>query len=284
MTELVKPIVFISGVNSGIGYYLTQKLRDQYKIIGTVRNPEDKLRLISEFPDLDIILLDLADRDSINSAISTYLNKNPNTKIYGIINNAGYALPGPLLDLDMDEFEHQMKVNVINQLCVVQNLSSCLIEGKSRIINISSISGLFASPFLGAYCTSKFAFEGMSDSLRRELSLIGIKLILIEPGPILTSIWNKNLGIAHKFQNSRFSSYLKDADEIIKNRIHSALPLSTLLNPVRQALENKNPKNRYLIHAKPLLAKFISHFIPSKIADYLVNKKLRSKNKNFRPV
>lgn len=271
-----RPVIFISGVSSGIGNYLAKILSAKFQIIGSIRKESDELRIAQQIPGIILVNLDYSSIDGLEKSLNKFLEKYPELKIYTIINNAGIAHPGPLIELPIHKLEDQFRVNVFSQILVIQKLFSRLYINQSRIINISSVSGLFASPFLGAYAGSKFALEGLSDSLRRELSLLGIKVILIEPGPLKTNIWQKNLGLPENFPESIFSQYLCAADETILNIEKRAMPLDKLNPIIFHALEHKSPKNRYLVHRNPCMIKLITKLLPSKWIDLIITKRMNS--------
>lgn len=279
--------ILITGISSGIGHYLAHQLCPYFKVFGTVRTDIDKSRLEAEGANFEIIIMDISDPDSIASAFVELGLILQGKKLYGLINNSGIAIPGPLAYLSMSKFEYQLNVNVLGQLRVIQNAFPFLLNSASegsRIINISSVSGMIGAPFLGAYVASKFALEGMSDSLRRECALLGIKVIIIEPGPIKTLIWQKNLGIADTFKHTPFYKYMEKADELIKATEENALPLSAIKKPILNALQSNRPRNRYVVHKKPLFVRLAAYFLPSKYLDYMVLKTLKSGKHKIRPV
>ena len=213
MANTPRAFILITGISSGIGLYLAKNLSKTYSIIGTVRKEIQKLELEAEVPNLKVYVMEMRDPNSIRSAFEQIKLDHPELKIKALINNAGYAVPGPLVELNTKLLEEQLRVNLIAPIELIQLSLPFLMNGESRIINMSSVSGLFASPFLGAYCASKYGLEAISDSLRRELALIGIKVILIEPGSIKTHIWAKHLGLKLKFPHSKFSYFLNSSHE-----------------------------------------------------------------------
>lgn len=266
-----KKWVLITGVSSGIGHFLANELCLRgYNVLGTVRQLENDYGLNS---NIKLFIMDLSDQNSIKLAfdsIKTFLNED---KLYGLINNAGIAVPGPLVELSIEKFRLQMEVNVFGLFSCTQYAYK-LMETNSRIINIGSVSGLIVSPFLGAYSISKYSIEAFSDALRRELRLFGIKVILIEPGPLKTKIWGKSIGVAAQFEGSQFSQFLNNADQIIQKTEQQALDIDAILPSILKALESNNPANRYLIHKNKRLVKLIATLFPSKWLDYLINKNL----------
>lgn len=279
-----KKNILITGVSGGIGWTIARNLSVDFNIIGTIRQNEQLERLSQELPDVECIVMDLEDPFSIQKGFDELLRQDPGFRLFALINNAGIACPGALLDLPMEQWRKQFEVNVFGLVQVIQLSIPLLIPSEGRIVNMSSVSGLFSSPFLGAYAASKFALEGLTDALRRELALMDLKVILIEPGPLKTSIWRKSLGLKDKYPKSLFNDYLQQSDELILQMESKALAVEKIITPIRHALKHKRPKIRYLVHRSPLLLRLIVHFIPTSWIDRLVLKNLRSKNTKIRPI
>lgn len=281
-----KSVIFISGVSSGIGYQLVRWFCEDYLVVGTVRDISVKTRLEQEFPDSIFLIMDLTEESSIESAfqrLSEILNSRP---LFALINNAGIAVPGPIAYLDSFDWERQFKTNVIGLASCIRYAYPLLLKGviKGRIINVGSVSGLFASPFLGAYAASKFAVEGLTDSLRRESLFTGIKVVLIEPGPVKTDIWSKSMGLAQKFKGTEFEEITDRADEIIRNVESTAMPPQKLHHCFTEALKARRPKHRYLVHKHPFLMRILAYFVPSRWTDWMVARQFKAKKNNFRPI
>ena len=281
--------IFITGVSSGIGYDAMKTLLNTgYKVTGTVRSEKDAMRLRSEFKSNAIILvMDVAKPDSCDLALSEIIPELEKESLYCLINNAGIATPGPLQYLPEEDFAYQMEVNVLavrritNKLLPYLGTKSGYSAGK--IIMISSVSGMFNSPFNGAYCISKHALESMTDIYRRELSMFGIQVVAIEPGPIKTQIWKKNLGALDAFKDTPYAEILSSADKMILNAEKSGFDVSIVTSCILQILTTNKPRTRYLIHRKKMLFKILSGWLPDVWVDRLIQKTL-SKKDQYRPV
>ena len=282
--------IFITGVSTGIGFDSAQKLLSNgYKVFGTVRSEKDKNKLENTFGDLfRCYICDITNDQALAECISQLKIDLNGETIYCLINNAGIAVPGPLNLLKDDDFFRQIDVNLIatrkvtNQIIPLMSSSSNL---EPRIIFISSISGIFAAPFNGAYCISKHALECMIDIYRRELKYLGIKVIGIQPGPIKTEIWRKTVGSFDQFKGSVYDSIVKKADKIIQNTEKTALDVSTVSRCILKIVKSPNPKLRYMIRKNKTLFKIMSYYVPSKWLDKLIWKNLETKDpKKYRPV
>lgn len=282
-------IVFITGVSTGIGLAALKSLIEQgYYVIGSVRKSSDAERLRNEFGNRAYILeFDVSDQVTTQSQIESIYHLLEKHGLNCLINNAGIAVPGPLEYLSEKDFMHQMDVNVLAVRRITNLLLPYLGTNKKfepgKIINISSVSGLFNSPYNGSYCISKHALESMTDVYRRELYNFGIKVSAIEPGPVKTEIWRKNLGQLDKFFDTPYGDILSSADKMIENSEKSAMPVKAITDTIEKILNTKNPKTRYLLQKNSFMFRIFAHYMPDKLVDWMVFKTLAKKDK-FRPI
>jgi NAD(P)-dependent dehydrogenase (short-subunit alcohol dehydrogenase family) len=279
-------IAFITGVSTGIGkdalhYFVSQG----YKVIGTVRKDTDKQSIVNTYGDkVEILTFDVRDTDGMNRNMDSVRNLLNEHGLKVLINNAGMAVPGPLQYIPEDDFEAQLDVNIKSVRRITNVLLPYLgVDKKYRpgiIINISSVSGLFSSPFNAAYSISKYGLEAMSDGYRRELAPMGIKVAIIEPGPIKTEIWGKQLGSLDKYISTEYGEILSKADKIIANAEKSALPVSAVTNTIDKIMTSSSPKTRYLVHPKPLIFKLFTQWFTDKMQDKMVQKTFARKDKH----
>jgi NAD(P)-dependent dehydrogenase (short-subunit alcohol dehydrogenase family) len=194
-----KGAVVVTGASTGIGLACAEALvQNGFFVFGSVRKRDDAERLQARLrANFAPLIFDVTDAEAVAQAAREVEGRLGGATLAGLVNNAGIAVPGPLLHLPIADFRRQLETNLIGQLQVTQAFAPLLgarepLRGApGRIVNMSSVAGRFASPFLGAYNASKFGLEGMSDALRRELTVYGIELVLIEPGMIATPIWDK---------------------------------------------------------------------------------------------
>lgn len=281
--------IFITGVSSGIGYdaMVTFCLRG-YHVIGTVRNQDDAQKIREKLGDrCTILLFDVQDIPACKAAIDQIKPMLEKSGLLALINNAGIAMPGPLQYLTETQFETQLDVNVkavrriTNELLPYLGIKPTYPPGK--VIQISSVSGLFNTPFNGAYCISKHALESMTDIYRRELLPFGIKVVAVEPGPIKTDIWSKNIGSLDNFKDTEYGSLLVSADKMIENAEKSAFDVQVISQLLIKIVESKNPKTRYLVHRKKWLFKLLAYYLPDRWVDRLIIKTM-AKKENYRPI
>jgi NAD(P)-dependent dehydrogenase (short-subunit alcohol dehydrogenase family) len=231
--------------------------------------------------------MDVAKPDTCEQAISDIIPELEADGLYCLINNAGIAVPGPLEYLPEEDFAYQLEVNVMAVRRITNRflpyLGTKTGYDPGKIIMISSVSGLFNSPFNGAYCISKHALESMTDIYRRELAMFGIQVTAIEPGPVKTRIWKKNLGALDAFKNTPYASILASADQMILNAEKSGFDVSVITSCILQILRTQKPRTRYLIQRKKTLFRLLSKWLPDVWVDRLIQKTL-SKKDHYRPL
>ena len=274
--------VLITGVSKGIGYDATRYLTEKgFFVIGSVRKEEDTARLSVQFPsNFKAVLFDVTDEEAIKSAATEVKSILGGQALYGLINNAGIAVPGPLKYVSSEELTKQLDVNVLGVHKVTNTFAPLLGATRDfkheagRIINISSVSGLFASPFTGAYSISKFALESMNDVYRREFLPFGVKVIAIQPGPIKTPIWDKvkEVDLAARFPNTDYNDILPKAQDIIKSAEKNALPVEKISELLYKILTVKSPKLRYMVHHNKLGFNLMRRLMPTRIVDWIIKK------------
>lgn len=278
--------VLITGISSGIGCYLAKMISGEgFYVIGTYRKFTSLDPELIKNDKIHVVQMDLNVRESINLAMLEIREIVSDHGLFALINNAGIAQPGPVSHLSIEEIRQQFDVNFFGPVELIQQTYELLIKyGKgSRIVNISSVSGIIAAPFLGAYAASKFAIEGLSDSLRRELRLMDIKVIVLQPGPIKTAIWQKHLGVGEKFKESPYAEYMSKAKDLIFQMEQNAIDPEQLKPVVLKILTSPNPKARYLIHKNNFLFSLIAKFLPVPLLDYLIHRNLIAKQQKIRP-
>lgn len=244
-------VVIVTGSSSGIGFESALLLaRNGYITYATMRAPEKdasiKEAVQKEDLPIRIVQLDVTDDNSVKNAVDHVISEAGRIDI--LVNNAGYGLGGALEDLAMDEIKSQYETNLFGLIRVTQAVLPTMRKQRSgRILNISSGNGIFGFPGASAYVSTKFAVEGLSESIAYELEPFGIKVILIEPGFVTTNFSN-SLVIAKKAQDptSPYSETMQkimaSAGELAKNASSAEL----VANVVLDAASNPNPRLRYL--------------------------------------
>src|SRR4051794_2098650 len=248
--------VVITGVSSGIGQAATLELdRRGFRVFGGVRKEDDAEAVRGAASGrFTPLLLDVTNADAIARARETVERELGSEPLAGVVNNAGIGVGGPLEAVDMDDLRRQFEVNTIAPVAVTQAFLPRLRASKGRVVNISSIGGRVAQPFLGPYAASKFALEALSDVMRRELLPWGIHVALIEPGNVKTPIWEKATSQVDAFRenaseehNHLYGANLARMAKVVDLAERTGVPAQNVAVAVAHALTADRPRTRYLI-------------------------------------
>jgi NAD(P)-dependent dehydrogenase (short-subunit alcohol dehydrogenase family) len=278
-----KRAVVVTGASTGIGLACVGMLIERgFFVFGAVRKEADAERLQARFrADFAPLLFDVTDADAIARGAKVVEERLAGKTLAGLVNNAGVAFPGPLLHLPVEDLRRQLEINLIGQLQVTQAFAPLLgarvPQGgpPGRIVNMSSVAGTRATPFLGAYAASKFGLEGLSDALRRELMLYGVDVIVIQPGMIATPIWDK----ADNADFSRFDAtpYGPAARKVQKYAVDSGRAApgpERVAEAVLKALTATRPPARIPVQTSSLLGNMLPRLLPARVLDWLIARRL----------
>ncbi|MCL4195574.1 MAG: SDR family oxidoreductase, partial [Thermoguttaceae bacterium] len=246
--------VVVTGASTGIGKACALELdRRGYWIFAGVRSEEAAQRLRAEgSPRLATLRLDVTDAESIAAAAAEVAEKVGGVGLAGLVNNAGICVAGPLEFVPLAELRRQFEVNVIGAMAMTQAMLPPLRTAGGRIVNISSISGRVAAPYLGPYAASKYALEALSDALRSELRRWGIRVSLVEPGTVDTPIWQKSRAasdvLAEQMRPEQYALYAQDIEALHRSTdemARRAMPVDKVVRAVTHALTSRRPRTRY---------------------------------------
>ncbi|MDO6513263.1 SDR family oxidoreductase [Neptuniibacter sp. 2_MG-2023] len=280
------PTILITGCSSGIGYYCAKALQaDGYQVFATARQQADVDRLLRE--GFKSIKLDLQDSESISYALDWVLQQT--NQLDALFNNGAYGQPGAVEDLSRNTLRQQFETNLFGThelTCkVVKQMRK---QGHGRIIQNSSVLGLITMKYRGAYNASKFALEGLTDTLRQELSDTNIKVSLIEPGPIESS-FRKNAHIAFTNNIDVETSAHKDIYTAVQRRLAKeksaqkkdafTLGPNAVYLALKHALESNRPKPRYYVTFPTKLFAILRRVLSTRGLDWVLNKISNSENK-----
>lgn len=273
---LDKKNILITGCSSGIGHNAAIELHNRgWKVIATCRTKKDceifkKIGIITTIFDYSKV------KDT--EKLLSFFEKNNIKHLDALFNNGAFAIPGALEDLPREAFREIFETNVIGYIDLINKTLPLLTKSKScRVVNCSSVLGFAALPYRGAYNATKFAIEGITDTLRRENIHLNIHFILIQPGPIMTEIRKKSIKHFEKWINVEKSNH----KQIYKNKLIPYLYSKSkersffeqkpcdVTKKLIIALESKKPKDRYKITTPTKLAKLITLFLPTSFQDIL---------------
>lgn len=269
--------ILISGASTGIGkacaIHLARTGHTVWAGVRTQKNFDDITKM--NVRGLQAVFLDVTSADSIRDCVST-LTKKSGT-LHGLVNNAGIAIGGPIEAVSIEDWRRQFECNVFGAIALTQACLPLLRESKGRIVNMSSISGCIAAPFLGPYAASKFALEAFSDTLRREMLPFGVKVSIVEPGAIATPIWEKakteGLGSIDDYPSSVREVYgaaLARFAQQLEKATRRAGPVSLVTAAVEHALVAGTPRTRYPVGRGIRTSSVLARVIPDTLMDRVI--------------
>jgi NAD(P)-dependent dehydrogenase (short-subunit alcohol dehydrogenase family) len=274
--------VVITGASTGIGWATAKLLLDRgFRVFGSVRKPADADRLRNEFgANFTPLLFDVTDEAAVLAAAREVRAALAGETLAGLVNNAGIAVAGPILELAADEFRRQLEVNVIGPIIATQAFGPLLgsdpsLKGpKGRIVMISSVAGKTGNPLTAGYAASKHAIEGLSESLRREMMPFGIDVVIIAPGAVKTPIWSKAQDIdMSAYRNSPYFPALEKISAFTKHLSEIGLPPEKIAAVIADALTTAHPKVRYQLTPDPM-RHLITGLLPKRMVDRIIAKRL----------
>jgi NAD(P)-dependent dehydrogenase (short-subunit alcohol dehydrogenase family) len=270
--------VLVTGASTGIGRACAEHLDSLgFSVFAGVRKEADAESLRGAGSRaIRPLMIDVTDGDSIAAAAQA-IGEDAPEGLAGLVNNAGVAFGGPLELVTIDEWRAQMEVNFIGQVAVTQALLPALRKRRGRIVNITSIGGRLATPFLGPYNASKFALEAVTDALRQELRPFGVDVVAIEPGAVATPIWDKGRESAEQVTARMpaegvelYGAGIEALRRGIAQAERAGVPPLDVAKAVAQALTASRPKPRYVIGRDARMRLAISRMLPTRTMDRLV--------------
>jgi NAD(P)-dependent dehydrogenase (short-subunit alcohol dehydrogenase family) len=267
--------VLVTGCSSGIGRATAQRLRDDgFRVIATAREDEDLIELRDE--DFSVLPLELADPVSVRLCAGKALSI-AGGELWGLVNNAAFALPGAVEDLSRDDLRRQFEANLFGTHQLTVTILPSMLERRcGRIINVSSVLGLVAMPWRGAYNASKFALEGLTQTLRLELAGTGVDVVLVEPGPIETRFRlnaQKEFDRSIDADDSRHTEQyerLRKARADKRGKLRFSVPASKVAGVVMRALTVTRPRLHYMVTWPTWALEIARRLLPARWLDYFV--------------
>jgi NAD(P)-dependent dehydrogenase (short-subunit alcohol dehydrogenase family) len=279
MTDNHQKTILITGCSSGIGYDAAHQLQKlNWRVFATCRKHEDCERLIGE--GLESFILDYEDEESIKTAVAETLHRG-NGKLDALFNNGAYAVPGFTQDLPRNALRAIFEANLFGYFDLINQLLPVMLkQGHGKIINCSSVLGLAALRGRGAYNATKFAMEGLTDTLRLELMKQPVDVILIEPGPIKTKIRQNGQAQFEKWINWESSLARKFYEKQLMPRLYATnqppdiweLPASAVTDKLIMALNSSNPKPRYYVTTPTHVIGFLKRILPTRALDCILSR------------
>jgi NAD(P)-dependent dehydrogenase (short-subunit alcohol dehydrogenase family) len=278
--------ILVTGASSGIGRAAALALLEQgFRVFAAVRSERaaETLRgaaLAVDAVRLETLELDVTNAGQIRAAVARVEAAVGAAGLWGLFNNAGISVAGPLEHVPIDDLRRQLEVNVVGQVAVTQAFLPLLRKARGRILTTGSIAGFFAAPALAPYSMSKYAIEAFSDALRRELRPWGVEVCLLEPGAIATDIWGKGMNEFGEVMRNPPPGLLEDYGGLVKGlskaaqaSAEAASPVEVVSRDVVHAFTAARPRTRYRMGKDSTTRKLISR-LPDRWLDALVAKSL----------
>ncbi|MCH7578782.1 MAG: SDR family oxidoreductase [Chloroflexi bacterium] len=275
--------VVITGASTGIGEACALRMdRLGWRVFAGVRKEADGQALREKASEkLTPIILDVTEQPTIDASAATVTAAVGESGLAGLINNAGVGVGGPLEFISVDELRRQLEVNVIGQIAVTQAFMPLIRKATGRIVNMGSIGGRMATPFLGPYNASKFAMEALTDSLRQELYPWGIHVSIIEPGSIATPIWEKSKAAIEELKETlpeeAMMLYGETVEAVEKALVEfeaAGIPADEVAKFAEHALTARTPKTRYVVGRDAQIQRLLVKWAPDRVRDGLVRRQL----------
>ncbi|TKS59973.1 MAG: retinol dehydrogenase [Nitrospira sp.] len=271
--------VLITGASTGIGAACALHLdRLGFLVFAGVRKTQDGVALQQRGSNrLSHLLLDVTDADSIQKAKEFVEGKVGEAGLFGLINNAGIAVVGPLEAVPIEDLRRQLEVNVIGQVAVTQAFLPLIRQAHGRIVNMGSIAGRSTMPLMGPYAASKFALEAITDALRLEVQQWDIHVTIVEPGAIATPIWDKSGRDAADLEaatpaelRTLYGDVIAGVRKVVGEAAERAISPDVVAKVVEQALTAFRPKTRYLVGTDAKIRALMVKFLPDRVSDRLL--------------
>ena len=277
--------MLVTGASTGIGRATALRLsHNGYRVYAGVRKPEGGERLQAEASgELYPVQLDVTVQTDVDKVAARLEAELGAAGLYGLVNNAGIAVTAPLEHLPLDALRQQFEVNVFGVLSVTQACLPLLRRTKGRIkgrtVMVSSVSGRVGLPLVGAYCASKFALEGLSDALRRELAPWGLPVSVVQPGQIATPIWQKSQRRADELAASmppEAGEHYSEAIAKLRNQVErggtKGISPERVAAVVAKALASQRPRPRYAVGVDSRLGLALARLLPDRLLDWLIRR------------
>ena len=276
--------VLITGASTGIGAAAALRLdRAGWRVFAGVRKLADGEALRAQASlRLTPVIIDVSDQASIEAAAGEVTRMVGDAGLAGVVNNAGISTPGPIELLPLDDLRRQIEVNVVGQVAVTQACMPLLRAARGRIVFIGSIGGRLSTPFLGAYCASKFALEAIADSLRIELRPWRIHVAIVEPGSIKTPFWQKGISDAEVLEtqltpeaHALYDEAIANVKGVARDFERRGIAPDVVARAIEHALASPRPKTRYLVGIDAWLQAALAAWMPDRVNDSLIAWQLR---------
>lgn len=281
MPYKTQDMVVVTGTSSGIGRATAEQLAAEgFHVLAGVRRQEDADKIKQN--NIEPVILDITAIDTLR-ALAERVEQDPlGRPLRAVVNNAGIAVNAPLEMVPLDEFRRQIEVSVIGQVAVIQALTPTLLKSGGRVVNIGSVGGKISMPGFGIYSAAKYAMEAINDSLRREMSSFGLKVIMITPGGVSTSLSEKGVTTADRLsklmtpdQHRRHDRLFDAVKAQAESWATSGIPPKKVAEVVSRAIHASNPRTRYTAGRDSALLTRLVRILPDKLLDRMLRSQMK---------
>lgn len=271
--------VVVTGASTGIGRATALHLDSLgLRVFAGVRREEDGAALRREASTrLTPLRLDVTSVEEVADAAEVVTEAVRDSRLAGIVNNAGIAVAGPVEFVPMDQWRRQLEINVLGVVAMVQAFAPLLRESRGRVVSVGSLGGRLAQPMAAPYCASKFALEAISDALRLELKPWGISVSLIQPGAVKTPIWDKGMRAGDELLRSAppqirqlYGAAVQIASALAAHENETGVEPIAVARAIEHALLSPRPKTRYPVGRQAKLLIPLVRFLPDRVRDELL--------------
>jgi NAD(P)-dependent dehydrogenase (short-subunit alcohol dehydrogenase family) len=275
--------VVVTGASTGIGRAAALHLESLgFVVHAGVRRDADAEGLAREAgAGLRPLLVDVTDAQQVTAAAGAVAEAAGSAGLWGLVNNAGVAVPGPLEFLPLDDWRRQLEVNLTGQVLVTQALLGPVRAARGRIVNVTSIGGLIAFPFMAAYHAAKFGLEAVTDSLRRELRPWGIHVCAVEPGSVATKIWERGQETSERVRaelpaeaDQLYGPALDSYQAVARKTGERGIDPIEVARVIEHALTARRPHTRYLVGRDAKLQARLAKILPDRLLDAIIAREM----------
>jgi NAD(P)-dependent dehydrogenase (short-subunit alcohol dehydrogenase family) len=275
-------LVIVTGASTGIGSATARELAGRgFHVLAGVRRDEDADALRSE--RIEPKILDITQPADI-AAIAERVARDPEQRpLRGLVNNAGIAVNAPVEVLPMTEWHRQFDVNLFGHIAMTQALLPALLQSSATVVNITSVGGKVAMATYGASAGAKFALEAVSDALRREITPFGVKVVIIEPGAVITEMASRGVATADRLaahmtpdQHQRYDPLISATTTQARTFAADGVPAAQAAQVIADALTTKSPRARYTIGRDAAIITRLARLAPDRLLDRLLQRNLKS--------
>lgn len=276
----VQEMVVVTGASTGIGAATARELAQRgFHVLAGVRRDQDADAIRG--PGIEPLILDITQSDHIRELAIRVHGDPQGRRLRALVNNAAKPVNAPVEVFALEEWRRLFEVNLFGHVAMTQTLLPALISSKGRVVNISSVGGKVAMATYGPYAGTKFALEAVSDSLRREVASLGVKVIVVEPGAVRTEMPGRAIASAQEVastmtpeQSQRYGGLLQAVIAQTAYHTKSGLPADAAAKVIAKAVTTRNPRIRYTVGREAALLTLV-RILPDRILDFLFAASLR---------